>query len=923
MTLAEYRRKRDFKRTGEPSPEKKAGKGPLTFVIQKHRARALHYDFRLELDGVLKSWSVPKGPSLDPADKRLAVMVEDHPLDYASFEGTIPKGEYGAGEVIVWDSGTYSPDEGGLLLFNDRAAAEMNMRQGLKDGKLSITLRGSKLKGSWTLVKIQKRERDWLLIKHRDEHARAGEDILKEEKSTASGLTIEDIKKKSADDPPESAPSDLKAIPGARRAPFPATITPMLASLTGGPFSRPDWIYEPKLDGFRIITLIQGGKATLLSRNGNNVTAKYSILVPELNRQPVAELVLDGEIIALDEKGKQCFQCLQNYLKSVGRKDGAEAGGFPLVYYVFDILYLDGYDLRGAALRYRKELLKKVLAPGDRVRLIEYFENDGETVYKAAVKNGLEGVVAKQFDSIYQSGKRSPDWLKVKATLSDEFVIGGYSVAAEGARKTTFSSLLLGYYDKSRKLVFTGHVGTGFDEKLLGDMKKRLDALKSTTNPFVEAPPLNGATTWVKPELVAEVKFSEWTRDGRLRAPVFVRLRDDKLPQEVQRTETVTVANSPPKKSGAKGRVKAAAAADVPPTAADDPPPAAGDKVLAQLKNPENDFTIEVEGQKIKLSNVDKTLWPGQGRLPGFTKRDLLEYLVRLAPYLLAHLKDRPLTLSRYPDGLDGEHFWQKHWGHPLPDFIRRIDIKEEKGTKSEYLICENLPALIWLAQVANLEFHSWFSRANASPDMPKGKSTDYYLDYPDFLIFDLDPYIYSGKERRGDEPELNRVGFDRAGEIALLLKEILDGLGLNSYIKTSGKTGLHVHVPIKRNFNYASVRATAKTIGQYLVRKHPGDVTTEWAQEKRRGKIFVDYAQNVRGKTLASAYSPRPAPGAPVSTPLRWTELGKVYPTDFNLKTMPERLKKIGDLWADILAAKKDLGKITEINEAAAPAGV
>jgi bifunctional non-homologous end joining protein LigD len=904
MTLSEYRRKRDFKRTGEPPAKKAASKGPLTFVVQKHRARALHYDFRLELDGVLKSWSVPKGPSLDPADKRLAVMVEDHPIDYASFEGAIPKGEYGAGEVIIWDSGTYSPDEGGELLFNDRAAAEKKIRQGLKNGKLSIFLRGSKLKGSWTLVKIAKRERDWLLIKHRDEHARAGEDILKKEKSAASGRTIEDIKNKGGDDPPPTAPADLKAIPGARKAPFPATIAPMLASLTGGPFSRPDWIYEPKLDGFRIITLIRGGKAVLLSRNGNNVTAKYSILVPELSRQPASELVLDGEIIALDDKGKQCFQCLQNYIKSVGRKDGAEAGGFPLVYYVFDILYLDGFDLRGAVLRYRKELLKKVFSPGQQVRLIEYFEKDGETVYKAAVKNGLEGVVAKQIDSLYLSGKRSPDWLKVKATLSDEFVIGGYSVAPEGARKTTFSSLLLGYYDKKGKLTFAGHVGTGFDERLLGEMKKRLDTLQSKTNPFIEVPPLNAATTWVKPELVAEVKFSEWTRDGRLRAPVFMRLREDKSPQEVRRTETVVV-EKPVKKTGRSRQ------ADPP---GDDPPLDSGksDSVLAQLKNPGNDFTIEVEGHKINLSNTDKILWSGRGRLPGFTKRDLLEYLVRAAPYLLTHLKDRPLTLSRYPDGLEGEHFWQKHWGHPLPDFIRRIDIKEEKGTRSEYLICENLATLLWLGQVANLEFHSWFSRASAVPEMPKGKSTDYYLDYPDFIIFDLDPYIYSGKERRGDEPELNRAGFDRAGEIAFLLKEILDELGLDAYIKTSGKTGLHIHVPIKRNLTYASVRATAKTLGQYLVQRHPEDVTTEWAQEKRRGKIFVDYAQNVRGKTLASAYSPRPASGAPVSTPLRWTELGKVYPTDFNLKTVPERLKKTGDLWADILKAKKDLGRIT-----------
>jgi bifunctional non-homologous end joining protein LigD len=911
MALEKYRKKRNFQHTTEPPPRKAAGKGPLTFVVQKHRARQLHYDLRLELDGVLKSWSVPKGPSLDPGARHLAVMVEDHPLEYAAFEGTIPKGEYGAGEVMVWDSGTYSPDEGGELLFNDRAAAEKKMRQGLKEGKLSVFLRGKKLKGSWALVKIQKRENDWLLIKHRDEYARPGSDILKEERSALSGRTLEEIRDGSGQDPKASAPPDLELVPGARRSPFPSKVAPMLASLAGGPFSRPDWIFEPKLDGYRIIAAIRGGNATLLSRNGNDVTAKYKILVPELSRQPASELILDGEIIATDEKGRQCFQCLQNYLKSAGRQNRAADGAFALIYYVFDILYLDGYDLRRVALRSRKELLQRTISPGDRIRLIEYFEEDGETVYKAAVENGLEGVVAKRMDSIYESGKRSLDWLKVKATLSDEFVVGGYSVAA-GGRAATFSSLLLGYYDKKGKLVYAGHVGTGFDEKALGEMKKRLDALRTGSSPFSEVPPLNAPTTWVLPKLVAEVKFSEWTRDGRLRAPVFMRRREDKSPEEVRRTETVTMADSLPEKTIRSRRRKD------PASAVGDPPPRANpdknEAVLAQLKNPENDFDIEVEGSKISLSNMDKTLWPARAGHPGFTKRDLLKYLAEVAPYILPHLKDRPLTLSRYPDGINGEHFWQKHWGHPVPEFVRRVNITEEKGSRSEYLICDNPATLLWLGQVANLEFHSWFSRVSAAPDMPRRKSTDYLLDYPDFIIFDLDPYIYSGKERSGAEPELNRAGFNKVGDIALQLKKIIDELALSAFVKTSGKTGLHVHVPILRRFDYKSVRATAEIIGKYLVQRHPKDITTEWAQEKRRGKIFVDYGQNVRGKTLASAYSPRPAPGAPVSTPLRWEELGKIYPTDFTLATLPARLKKTGDLWAGIISAKKDLNKLSKI---------
>ncbi len=327
MGLEKYQEKRDLQRTPEPPPEVKAGKGPLTFVVQKHRARQLHYDLRLELDGVLKSWSVPKGPSLDPGEKRLAVMVEDHPLEYASFEGAIPKGEYGAGEVIVWESGTYSPDEGGELLFSDRAAAENKMRLGIENGKLSFFLRGSKLKGSWTLVKIKNKQNDWLLMKHRDEYARTGSNILEEEQSVASGRTIEDIKEQRNPDT-KSMQLNPGLIPGARPAPFPSSLAPMLASLAEGPFSRPGWIFEPKLDGYRTIALIREGKVTLLSRRGNKVTASYNMLVPDLSRQPTSELILDGEIIAMDEKGKVCFQCLQNYLKSVGRKDGAPDSPF-------------------------------------------------------------------------------------------------------------------------------------------------------------------------------------------------------------------------------------------------------------------------------------------------------------------------------------------------------------------------------------------------------------------------------------------------------------------------------------------------------------------------------------------------------------------------------------------------------------------
>jgi bifunctional non-homologous end joining protein LigD len=534
------------------------------------------------------------------------------------------------------------------------------------------------------------------------------------------------------------------------------------------------------------------------------------------------------------------------------------------------------------------------LKPTDRVRLIAHFEGEGEAVYKAAVGNGLEGVLAKNIESTYESA-RSRNWLKIKAMLSDEFVIGGYSVAEKG-RAQTFSSLLLGYFDAQGKLIFAGHVGSGFDEQTLRELKSRLDAIRTDDCPFSEVPPLNAPTTWVRPELVAEVKFSEWTRDGKLRIPIFIRLREDKLPGEVHRTEPVTT-----------------------PAATPEPAAKDTDSVLEQLQNAKEAFTIEAEGNRIKLSNLDKVLWPPTANHPSLTKRHLLIYLARVSSHFLPHLKDRPLTLTRYPGGIEGEHFFQKHWEQSIPDFVDRVSIREEDNAEREYLVCNNISTLLWLGQLANLEFHTWFSRISVEPDMQQSKAeTNYLLDYPDFIIFDLDPYLYSGREPPVAEPELSRAGFAKVTEVALWLKEVLDELSLNAFIKTSGKTGLHVYVPIVRNLDYKAVRSAAETIGKFLLQRHPAEITMEWKQQKRAGKVFVDHNQNVRGKTLASAYSPRPDKEATLSTPLRWEELGKVYPTDFSLLTLPDRLKETGDLWANILSAKRNLkellGKVSSV---------
>ncbi len=888
--LKEYGEKRDFTRTPEPPPGKKQGAGPLVFVVQKHAARRLHYDLRLEVDGVLKSWSLPKGPSLNPADKRLAVMVEDHPLDYRSFEGVIPKGEYGAGEVIVWDAGTYSPESGADLFIEERRQAQDVMREGLQEGKLKLTFRGSRLKGSWALVRMSGPNNNWLFIKHRDDFASADHDILAEDTSVLSGLSIKQISAghlPSVDPDPELKPAELA---GARRAPFPTSVTPMLAYLTSAPPAESGWLYEPKLDGYRIVAMKHGGKVRLSSRHGLDVTQNYPELAAAIAGQAAREMVLDGEAAALDENGRPCFQCLQQYLKSTR---SGQPSPSPLVYYAFDLLYLGGYELNGVPLLQRKKLLGQTVKESGVVRLIAYFEQDGAGVYRAATGQGLEGILAKRADSTYEPGQRSHSWLKVKATLSDDFVIGGYS-PGQGNRAHSFGALLLGYYDADGKLVYSGNVGSGFDEGSLSDLLKRLKAIRSDNSPFAAPLPLQTPAVWVRPELVAEVKFAEWTQDGRLRQPVFLRLREDKLPGEVHRYATVPAHGEPDTK------VENPLAAEV-------------QKILQQIASGGDNPAINVQGHRIALTNLNKVLWPATDKSPALTKRHLITYLLRASPYLLPHLEDRPLTLKRYPDGINGEFFYQRHWDNPRPDFVETVSlvVEHEEGVK-EFLMCNNLATLLWLGQLGTIEYHSWFSRISLAPEgsfgEPGGQESGDITDYPDFIIFDIDPYIYSGKEARGAEPELNPQAFAQAGRVALWLKEILDGLSLSSFIKTSGRTGLHIYVPINRRMDYRAVRASAGTIARFVQQEHPGEVVIDWAVEKRTGKVFIDYNQNVRGKTLGSVYAPRAAPGGTVSVPLLWDELGKIYPTDFNILMVPGRLAAMGDLWAGILDAKRDL---------------
>ena len=919
--LDRYEAKRDFDRTPEPRGGDGPAWGSLRFVVQKHAARRLHYDVRLEIGGTLKSWPVPKGPSFDPNEKRLAVMVEDHPLDYLTFEAVIAPGNYGAGQMIVWDTGVYSPDEDGVLSFGDRETSDRRMREGLAAGKLSFTLRGRKLRGSWTLVKTSRGEREWLLIKHKDAHARISPDVLDEGASVLSKLTIDDLK---AGRLPDPTPLERRLARCGTEARFPSSVKPMLAKLTEGPFDGDGWLFEPKMDGFRLLAFVDRGAVRLRSRTGNDMTGLYPEVVEELRAQPHESFVLDGEVVVLDEAGLPSFGLMQQRMGGP-RMAGAPRAEGALMYYPFDLLYLDGYNVRGAPLSERKGLLARMLAPGDVVRPIEYVVGGGKAFFAAATGLGLEGVMAKRLDSMYQPGRRGNAWLKIKATQSQEMVVGGYSAGA-GARASTFGSLLVGYYDDG-VLRFAARVGTGFDQAALDDLHERMQPLRIEEMPFAPDPELGiPGDVWLRPELVARVKFAEWSLGGHLRGPVFLGLEPDRDPRSVVR-ERPAAGPSP-------ARARAIAGHRAPTGGAPTGGSGSGGGTLAeesaaaveQLADEgakDGSMAVNAGGHVVRVTNLDKALWPETAERTAITKRDMLAYYARVAPALLSHLRDRPLTLTRYPNGVDAPSFYQKNWTYELPEFVETVKLFSSHNEGDvEYVMVNNLATLLWLAQLADIEMHPWLSRRVPGPD-GAGLGTGFtgskenieasILNYPDFLVFDLDPYIYSGEEGAGAEPELNRRAFVKAVETARALKGILDQLSLSSFLKTSGKTGLHVYVPVRREHPYPVTRKVTELIGRFLMEQRPLDVTMEWAVSKREGKIFLDHNQNVRGKNMASVYSLRPLPGAPVSTPLRWDELDDVYPADLTIDVVPGRVERVGDLWAGIHEAKHDLRRLVE----------
>jgi bifunctional non-homologous end joining protein LigD len=764
--LTEYRRKRDRKQTPEPFGRGRGKAKRPIFVVQRHDARRLHYDFRLERDGALASWAVPKGVPLEPGQRALAVHVEDHPLEYATFAGEIPKGQYGAGTVEIWDTGTYE-------LVEEK-----------KNGGLTVRLHGKRLEGTWTLVPahLDGDPKNWLLIRKRDEAEEAPRQRI-----------------------------DYK---------------PMLATLAEQVPGGAGWVFEVKWDGFRAIARISGGEATLTSRNGNDLGGRFPTVARQVPRGvKTPDCVLDGEICALDEAGRATFSAIQQ----------AKAGT-QYIYVVFDLLELEGEPLTDLPLRQRRERLEALLDRRSKtVQLSEGFD-DGKALFRAAQEQRFEGIIAKRLDSKYAVGRRTRDWLKIKTKGRQEFIVAGYT-RGQGRRAGTLGSLVLAVR-RGSELVYVGNCGTGFNDEEIERLLKKLKPLERKDPPFKTVPKMpkvrKGDVVWVEPELVCEVEFVEWTHDGHLRAPSYQGLREDKSPAEVRREVPI-------------------------------------------------DEEIRRGGRRLKLSNLDKPFWPDEG----ITKGDLLAYYQTVASVLAPHLKDRPFTMRRYPDGAYGKAFFQKDAPKGMPDWIptARIQVTTRDTPRQRRWI--NAPlvndelAVLWMVNMGCIDMNAWYSRVDK-------------LDRPDFVLFDLDP-----------SPD---VGFAETVDVALLVKEALDALGLASFAKTSGADGMHVLVPIERRHTYDDTRRFSEIVAGAIARSYPKLATTQWAKVKRRG-VLIDANQNGEGKTIASVYSVRPRPGAPVSTPLRWDEVKPgLDPTELTMDVVQERVAKHGDLFEPVLTTRQRL---------------
>jgi len=802
MALAEYHKKRRFSDTPEPKGKlRKSGK-KLEFVIQKHHASRLHYDFRLELDGVLKSWAVPKGPSLNPKDRRLAMAVEDHPFEYRKFEGVIPEGNYGAGNVIIWDRGWYELD---------RQADDWpkTLQEGLKKGELKFVLHGEKLRGSFALIKTPRMgENAWLLIKHNDKYA-SQDDITEQDQSVVSGQPVD--------------PKEVTEAASAPKSTMPQKVKPMLATLTDKPFDDPDWIYEIKWDGYRAIGAWDGRQAQLYSRNGLDFSQKYPPVFEAL-RQLKKPAVIDGEIVVLDDSGRSRFELLQNYGNDGGR----------LAYYAFDLIWMDGHDLSGLPLTDRKKILEKLLQSKSVIRYSDHIQGKGKAFFNSAQRQKLEGIMAKNGQSRYSFGVRTEQWLKVKTHLRQESVICGFTEPRGG--RQYIGALILGI-NRRGKLKYVGHANAGGNPRKLKELRQNLQKIETSNSPFSQKIRPNAPVHWVKPRLLAEVSFSEWTKDGLMRQPVFKGIRTDKDPKEV-------VMEKPKKKTSQS----------------------VGGKI-----------------SKLELSHLDKVFWPEKG----YTKGDLMDYYRSVSDVMLPYIKDRPHNLLRQPNGYKGKFFFQKDMGDLPPEWIKTVSIYSESNQKEiDYLVCDSLDSLLYMVQLGCIEINPWSSRVKS-------------LDKPDWAVIDLDP---------------EDIPFNQVVEVANIVRAVTEELGIPTYPKTSGKSCIHVYVPLAAKYYYDQTKKFGEILAHLVHRRTDNITSLERSPAKRQKRIYLDFLQNREGQTLAAPYSVRPTPEASVSTPLKWEELNsRLKPTMFTIKNMQRRLDKVGDLWQPVTEKGIDIQKILQ----------
>ncbi len=897
--LEEYRKKRRFDRTPEPSGEPelpaeaqrpaKATRLPKpklpeleiradeehgpTFVVQKHRATRLHYDFRLAIDGTLKSWAVPKGPSQCHADKRLAVQTEDHPLAYGNFEGKIPEGNYGAGTVMVWDRGTF--------VVENVPGQKLDALQQLQKGEIKFHLNGEKLRGSFVLVKLKKSEKgnEWLMIKHKDAAENSAWNIDEHDGSVLTGRSIEEIEQ---EQPPKRSPSPLRPdeLQDALKAAMPSRLEPMLATIGDHPFSNPSWLFEIKWDGVRALAWIDNGALTIRARSGAEITARY----PELASLPAAiaarQALLDGEIAALDTQGRSDFGLLQERMHVRAPADNLIAR-VPVVFFAFDLLHCDGYDLRRSPLIERKQLLQRLLHTTERIRFSDHQVERGKEIFDLAKASGLEGIVAKRLDSPYVS-ERSTSWVKLKVTQTVDAVVAGWTAARTSA--IPLGSLLLGLYE-GKKLRFIGHVGTGFDGKKLEELSGKLKKIASTTCPFDAAPETNEKPFWVSPELVARVKFSEWTQEKALRHPVFIALREDIRPEECKWQDEVAAATPAP----------AAASPAVVQV------PAVVGKVVSKKAQIEEELfegraetiTIELDGKRLRLSNLNKIYFPESG----YTKRNLLAYYYQIADFLLPFLRDRALVLRRYPDGIKGQAFFQKDVHEGLPGWFKTVPVDSEgRGKEIHYATANDRASLLFLTGLGCIDHNPWSNRFDD-------------FEHPDYFFFDLDP---------SDGTEFSVVV-----TVAQALHKALEELQVVHFMKTSGATGFHIFVPVEPVYTYEQLRTFAEIIARGVTAEYSKLVTNERIVAKRpAGSVLIDVQQNAHGRPLAAAYSIRAFPKAPVSTPVLPRELKtSLRPETLNIKTIATRLKEKGDLWAEFWKKRQRLERAVELLSERVPA--